>query len=233
MSNGLSNTQVLRYLNMRLGTVVQKLELSQEEIMRIVHQESLLTFSKYFPYIIRERITPDREIGNTGNYNIHIDGIEILGVVKVYMQDHLFYGHIANPLYQMHPIDAQISDDILSKFATPRTWRFKHPNILEIYPKLKIGAGNGPMVEMRVVHPPHLKTIPMNMRDRFLQLCLLDVLIALYPIRKRFEVMSTPYAEITPFMEMVERAQDDRSALIEQWQLEALRNSATRKIFIY
>lgn len=50
MYSGLTLTSVLRYINRRLGSTMQEIELSEEEIIRIVLQESLITYSKYFPY---------------------------------------------------------------------------------------------------------------------------------------------------------------------------------------
>lgn len=41
MYSGLTRTTVLRYLNRMLGTTVQELEISEEEMMRVVFQESL------------------------------------------------------------------------------------------------------------------------------------------------------------------------------------------------
>jgi hypothetical protein len=49
-NNGLSPTMVLRYLDSQLGSSVQTLELSAKEMMRVVFQQSLPTFSQYFPF---------------------------------------------------------------------------------------------------------------------------------------------------------------------------------------
>ena len=48
--NNLTPTVVLRHLNRMMGALVQQIELSEEEMMRVVFQESLPTYSKYFPY---------------------------------------------------------------------------------------------------------------------------------------------------------------------------------------
>ena len=53
MYSGLTPTMVLRYINRMLGAAVQTIELSEEEIMRVVFQESLYTYSKFFPYRYR------------------------------------------------------------------------------------------------------------------------------------------------------------------------------------
>jgi hypothetical protein len=77
-----------------------------------------------------------------------------------------------------------------------------------------------------------MKTVPMNMRDEFLKLTLLDVLVSLYPLRKRFETMTTPYGTLQPFMEMVERSIDDRKELLERFSNLLLKDSNAKRIFI-
>ena len=74
------------------------------------------------------------------------------------------------------------------------------------------------MVEVKAVHPKHLRTISIDMRDQFTRLALDDVLISLYPLKHRFESMSTPYGSIQPFLEQVDNARGDRDELINEWK---------------
>jgi hypothetical protein len=77
-----------------------------------------------------------------------------------------------------------------------------------------------------------MKTIPMNMREDFLKLCLLDVLISIYPLRHRFESFNTPYGTMQPFMEMVDSAKSDRDTLVERFERYFLKDSRAKRIFI-
>ena len=57
---GPSPTDCLRYINRNLGSAMQTIELSEDEIMRIVFQESIPTFSKYFPWHFRTTIDTNK-----------------------------------------------------------------------------------------------------------------------------------------------------------------------------
>ena len=57
MHSGLNCTDCIRYIHRMLGHSMQEIELSDDEIMRIVFQESLPTYSKYFPYRFKETLT--------------------------------------------------------------------------------------------------------------------------------------------------------------------------------
>ena len=90
MHSGLTPTDVLRYIHRMLGAAMQEIELSDDEIMRVVFQESLPTYSKYFPYHIKETITSEDSIGGgyTNVYKIpNIDRLEIIGVNRVWMDN--------------------------------------------------------------------------------------------------------------------------------------------------
>ena len=77
-----------------------------------------------------------------------------------------------------------------------------------------------------------MKTIPMQMRDEFLRLCLDDVLISLYPIRHSFEYYTTVYGSLTPFFEMVDGAKADRDELLNSWKENLLKSSNAKRVWI-
>ena len=217
--SGLTPTQVLRYLNRNLGVLLQELELTEDEMMRVVFQETLPTYSKFFPYRYRQNIFPDNEIlSKINNYIIPNEhNLEIIGIHKVFVSNMSQYGNHALPL-TVNPFETQMLNDFISMTVTPITWEYIAPNRITIYPK--------------IVHPKHLKTIPMNMRDEFLKMALLDVLVSLYPLRHRFESFNTAYGELRPFLDMVDRATDERTALLEKWQSQVLKASKAKRIFI-
>lgn len=232
MYSGVTSTVVLRYLNRMLGTVVQELELSEDEMMRVVFQESLPTFSKYFPYRYRLVITEKDSIGPQYNNTYRIpnnDHLEIIGIHRIWLGHNNQFGGNLLPLVN-NPFETQLLNDFLSATITPTTFEFQAPNIVSIRPKIyNMGSA---MIEVKAVHPKHMKTIPMDMRDQFLQLCLYDVLQSLYPLRHRFESLTTPYGNLSPFLDMVDNAKSDRDTLIQSWQENLLRASNAKKIWI-
>jgi hypothetical protein len=229
MHSGVTPTMVLRYLNRNLGTLVQKLELSADEMMRIVFQESLPTYSKFFPYLFRTTVGSDQSIDGSNSYTLRTEDLEIIGVQKAFPHSQQMYGI---PLMAIvgDPVANQLMQDNLSKVLTPYTWKFESPYTLRLYPK--IVNNQSVLVFAKAVHPKHMKTIPMSMRDEFLQLCLLDVLISLYPIRHRFTTMNTAYGSIEPFMDLVDDAQSRKEELIQRWRDNYLARDLAKKVFI-
>jgi hypothetical protein len=213
--SGMTPTQVLRHLNRTLGTLLQELELSEEEMMRVVFQETLPQFSKFYPYKYRKTVSQKEFVpGSLNTYQIpNDDRLEIIGIHKVFISNMAQFGSTMIPL-SYNPFETQIFNDYVSMTVTPVTWQYLPPDEITVFPK--IVNYQSAILEVKAIHPKHLKTIPMNMRDEFLHLALLDVLVSLYPLRHRFESFSTPYGQLAPFMEMVDRATDERKDLLEK-----------------
>jgi hypothetical protein len=228
---GLTPTQALRYINRNLGAVLQELELTDEEMMRVLFQETLPTYSKYFPYKYRLTVgNADFIQGSLNTYEIpNTDNLEIIGIHKVFISNMAQFGSTMIPL-SYNPFETQIFNDYVSMTVTPVTWTYIPPNQVTVFPK--IVNYQSAILEVKAVHPKHLKTVPMNMREDFLRLALLDVLVSLYPLRKRFETFSTPYGSLQPFMEMVERSIDERRELLERFGNLTLKDSNAKRIFI-
>ncbi len=228
---GLTPTQVMRFINRNLGAALQELELSEEEMMRVVFQETLPTFSKFFPYKYRLQVGNAQFVqGSLNTYEIpNSDNLEIIGIHKVFISNMAQFGSTMIPL-SYNPFETQIFNDYVSMTVTPVTWTYIPPNQVTVFPK--IVNYQTAIFEVKAVHPRHMKTVPMNMRDEFLKLTLLDVLVSLYPLRKRFETMTTPYGNLQPFMEMVERSIDDRKELLERFSNLLLKDSNAKRIFI-
>lgn len=228
---GLTPTQVMRFINRNLGAALQELELSEEEMMRVVFQETLPTFSKFFPYKYRLQVGNAQFVqGSLNTYEIpNSDNLEIIGIHKVFISNMAQFGSTMIPL-SYNPFETQIFNDYVSMTVTPVTWTYIPPNQVTVFPK--IVNYQTAILEVKAVHPRHMKTVPMNMRDEFLKLTLLDVLVSLYPLRKRFETMTTPYGTLQPFMEMVERSIDDRKELLERFSNLMLKDSNAKRIFI-
>jgi hypothetical protein len=229
--SGLTQTQVLRYLNRTLGTLLQEMELTEEEMMRVVFQESLATYSKFYPYKYRLTVNQAGFVpGSLNTYEIpNTDNLEIIGIHKVFISNMAQFGSTMVPL-SYNPFESQIFNDYVSMTVTPVTWQYLPPNQVTVFPK--IINYQSAILEVKAIHPKHLKTIPMNMRDEFLKLCMLDVLVSLYPLRHRFESFTTPYGTMQPFMEMVDRSTDERKELLERWNTLYLKDATAKRIFI-
>jgi len=117
-------TDCIRYIHRNLGTKLMIPELSAGEISRIVTQESLKTFSKFFPYVLRIPIDDSLAIkGKPGFYRIpNLDMLEAIRMRMMFGNNSYAFtnGSSAVPM-TMNPISAQLYDDYLSAVTTPMT----------------------------------------------------------------------------------------------------------------
>ena len=230
---GVNPTEVLRYIKRLLGDCVYDIsdEMSDDEIMRIVFEESLVTYSRYFPYRFRVIVSEkDRVVTGSSNcYKLpNIEGIKINGVTKCMIGNYYNYNINAMPI-TTNPFNSQLMADYRSMTSTPATWHFIPPNHVEINPQLL--THESALLEVRAVHPTHLNTIPLTMKDYFCRLAYLDVLESLKPYRKRYQSIQTPYGNIELLLDDIENAHSEKAALLDKFQEKHLLQSASLKIF--
>lgn len=231
-NNGLSATMVLRFINSQLGTSVHNLELTPKEMMRIVYQQSVPIFSKYWPFYPMVTLEDSDKIqGSRTEYRLPNPwNLQIHTLHKHYLGSAWRAGGWVMPIVQ-NPIDSQLLADSASMYVTPILPEYHPPNKIVIKQNMNNMYSNISLV-FKATHPNHLKTIQPNLREDFLKLCLYDVLIAIYPMRHRFNTINTPYGSLEPFMEMVDNAASQRSDLIEKWKVEFLNAGDNKKLWI-
>jgi hypothetical protein len=225
-------TMVLQSIEKNLGATIQVLELTPDEIMRIVEQETLPTYSKYYPYFTKITIDPktDKVPNRISTYYMKSD-LEILGVSKLLVENYMGGNGLPTVApYFTNPVDRQIIADATSMYYQPFTFDFESPNIVTLFPKTHFFGKF--MLEIKCVHPSSMATIPLSMRDEFLEMALYDVRIALYPIRDRFKNINTTFGSIELFMDKLDSAYDDKKTLLEKWRSNFAKNSKRRKMFI-
>lgn len=229
-----NQTDLLQFINMELGAYIRPLELSNDELMKIVEVQTLTIFSKYFPHmeLITVNFKHDSVPEKQGWYYINTDFI-ILGVARIYPSN--FNASLYNN-YSMtynEPVTAKMAADQMSYVENPLLWEFHSPNIIEIFPKYWQYTNTNFGVQIKVVHPIHLKTIPPNLFDHFRELAKLDVFIALGKIRKYYSTISTTFGNIELFLDELNDAKSERKELIEKFQSKYSRYHKRKKLFIY
>lgn len=226
-----NSSMVLQSIERNLGATLQVLELSTEEIMDVIRHETLPTFSKYYPFYTLLKIHPiEDKVPNRFNAFYIKTDFELLGVSKILAENYMGNGGLPLANIDSDPINRQFTADIASMYIQPITFDFEEPNIVSVYPKSALMGTF--MLEIKVVHPDHMATIPLSMRDEFLKLALFDIRTTLYPIRHRFANINTTFGNIELFMDKLESASDDREALLEKWRANFYKSSKRRKIFI-
>jgi len=227
----LTPTDVLQYIELNLGASIQVTELSEDEIMDVVYTQTLPTFSSYYPYHVNITVdgVKDKVPDRFNTFYLKYDE-EIFGVSKVLSENYMASEGLDVALFESSPIDRQNLADAISLYIQPITFDFEAPNMVSVYPKTQVlGTFTA---QIKTMHPRHLSTIPLGYRQEFLTCALLDVRIALYPIRQRFTQINTTFGNIELFMDKLESAYDDKVQLLEKWRTNFLKSSKKRKMFI-
>lgn len=228
-----SQTSLMRYIKRHLGASHRPLPIDDEEIIEIINDESLVTYSKYFPYLYDITVTPNDAVpGTTGRYFIDVDGLEVLGIFNTYRTSgnpflEGFPGQYVNPT---DGIQNQLINNLASYTQVPTTFEFLPPNVMEIFPKYIYNENI--MVTVKCVHPSHLATIPLSMRDEFYKLCLYDVKIALWHILKQYSGLNTAVGSIDLKIEDYEAAEAERKDLLERWDEHYNKDALRKKIWV-
>lgn len=228
---GMNPSIVLQSIEKNLGATFQVLELTNEDIMSIIVNETIPTFSLFYPFYTLVPIHPERDKvpQRFNTFYIRTD-LEIIGVSKIMAENYMGNGGLPMAFYDSDPVNRQMTADVASMFLQPITFDFEEPNIVSVYPKTQLFGEF--LIEIKAVHPSHMATIPIAMRTEFLELALYDVRIALYPIRHKFQTINTTFGSIELFMDKLDSAQDDKKQLLDKWRQNFAKSSKRRKIFI-
>lgn len=234
-----NSTVILRHLEKKLGYKFMDLEISPDDIVENIQTDTLEVFSKYFPYIVQHKINvvEDRVEGYQNRYYIKTP-LPILAVKQVYLSNMnafdttgMYNSGVRYCPRHNNIVDGQIMADMLSATQTPVTFNFYYPNIIEILPdQYTKGIIT---VDLHCVHPQDFSTIPLNLKDEFLKLCLYDTQETLYQIRHRFANLQTAFGSIELFIDDLQEAPAKKEELMEKWRRNAYKSSRRKKLYIY
>lgn len=227
-------SSLLRHIKRKLGASHKPLPLPDDDIMQTIYDESLYTFSNYFPFMYdtiiecqRDKI-PDADKACV--YFLNADGLEILGVAKIFRSEGVM-GERYPYLGSRNVFDIQMQTDLLSMVQIPETFDFIPPNKVELFPKYIYS--DKLLCRLKCIHPSHLGTIPLSLRGEFFKLCEYDIKISLYEILKNYDVVNTAFGNIELKIENLEQAEDKRDALLESWDSKFLREANRKKMYVY
>ncbi|WCS68238.1 hypothetical protein Goe21_01280 [Bacillus phage vB_BsuM-Goe21] len=229
----LSSTYILRFIEKKLGYKFNELEMDPDEIIDNIKEETLVTFSNFFPYQIEAIISNEDKVEGTGNqYYINTD-YNILNVARMYDNTTRYFGAELVPYSNnmIDPVSRQIQADLSSMNRNPMTYQFTYPNIITITPALYTIRKT--KLLLNVVHPDHFGTIPTNLQTEFLKLALYDTKEVLYQIRKRFANLQTAFGNIELFVDELQEATDRKQELLDKWRQNVAKQANRKKLYIY
>lgn len=226
-------TTVLRHVKRKLGASHKPLPLGDEDILDTIYEETLYTFSNYFPLMWKVVVdgTKDNVLGELGVYTLKTDGLEILGVAKMMRGEGFVNGSLYPQIRSNNIFDMQMGADIGSMIEIPDTFQFIPPNRVEVFPKYV--SNRNILFVVKCIHPRHLGTIPLAMRDQFFRLCELDVKVSLFPILKNYDQLNTAFGNIDLKIDDLERAEDERKELLDIWDTQYLKEAGRKRLYIY
>jgi hypothetical protein len=226
----LNETTVIRHIRMRLGLSHNVSPVDDEKILEVVKQESLYTFSKYYPYMFTVNIyeSKDQLELQRGIYYMETADLEVLGISKIFRTSHYLYDKW--PIYNIDAFNYQMYSDMASMVSVPSTYLFRPPNKVEVYPKFYTPADF--MIEVKCIHPEHFMTVPLNLRDQFLELAVLDARVAIWQILKNYGNINTAFGSLSLNLDDYQNAMDEKRTLLEKWDEKFYMEPNRKKIFI-
>jgi hypothetical protein len=232
--SGNQMTLLVNKIERRLGLSVLTLpdKIAKNSWHIIIEEETIPTFSRYFPYKITTII--DNTCEKDGFYFIDKDvpeGCKILGVKDVdwqsYRCDPRFdryginfstYDFIARDYSVDDVALSQVSADFMSLFNLNIYIEFEYPN------KIKLVSVNGSPVsrhrpfplQIYIEHPANLMTISPTMMETFERLAMADVATAIYQQLKYYDNAETVYANLDLKLEDLRSWSEKREDIVKE-----------------
>lgn len=232
---------LLNKIERRLGTKPLMLpeDISKDKwVDETIIPDTLLTFSRYFPHMVRINIdTNDKTNKKDGYYVIDtalVGGAEILGVKDIAWD---VYGRADGGLAQQSGIGyydylsaynnysmddvmlLQARADMTSIFNNSIFVDFKYPNRVRLqsvtHGDITGGLGTIPL-DLFVVHPPNLMTISPTMMEVFENLATADVASFLVSYLQHYDGLETVFAGVDLKLSSLENWAGRREEYISQ-----------------
>ena len=229
--------QLLSKIERRLGTKPLMLpeDISKDKWAdEVIIPDTITTFSRFFPHMVRIRIDASPENKKDGYYIIDTDllgGAEILGVKDIAWDE---YGN--NALAQQSGIgmydylgayNNYSMDDVMllqaranmtSVFNNSIFVDFKEPNMIRLSSVTNgdITGGLAQMpIDVFVNHPANLSTIPPTQMETCEKLAIADVASFLVAYLQHYDGLETVFANVDMKLSSIERFADRREDIVQ------------------
>lgn len=193
---------VLSFIKLNLGADVQKLEFSDDRMIEIIYEHSLMEFSMYESYTTYYKMTSLHMISESPFliYEFKEDFPFRILELKRRIDQTFNYGDMLTIPSSTNLVDTLVRQNYLDMTAITRatsTMQFDPPNrVRVIEPSLNIDFQRDFILEVGVAHESPL-TISPGVYDLFRDLALADIMIYLAQIRSKFNNFTTPFGQVT------------------------------------
>ena len=234
--------EIVNHVKSRLGATHRRLELSDQDLVTLLQQETLTTLSVYNPFYVEYMVdtTTDRveESDNTFNLPQEIFGFRVIGVEKVLPSSSTGMG-VSSASFGMLGTDlstaisaflnAKLSAGVANTFLPPETFQYIPPNLLRIFnifPQVKMYC------VLRTTHKKDFSTLAFGLLETVKKLALADVANDLLGIRTYFQNVGTTFGELNLNTDQLKDWADKRDELIENLRKNMLKNTGTKRIYV-
>lgn len=236
MAIATSMSKLLNKIERRLGTQVLNLpeHLQKDKWAQVIIDDSLDTFSRFFPHKVLYKIDTVNDKGPDGYY--YIDESRFGGDVTIYGIKDLALETFAKSItsidggyYNMYDriygfedkLYAQMTADIASTYNTGIFVEFEFPNKIAIKNATNANlVGNMGLIDIYVFvkHAPSLATISPTKMEEFERLAIIDIKVFLYEGLKHFDGLETVYSNIDLKISEWSSADNERESLVEKYK---------------
>jgi hypothetical protein len=229
----MDHTYLLNRARVFIGRgVTGEIDFSDEDLLKLLDQKTLPTFSIYMPWmedvqidVRRDQIDP----GRVGIFQLRTNST-IIGVERIRETTEAFGAYPFSMQMAGDTLDRQLVADRRSMTEVAITHEFSAPNIVEVFPKGLIYTLL--TAKTRMVHPLHLRTVPFGARETLEQLYLADVATDILNVRRYYSTLQTPFGEINLNLDHLQTQADKRDDLIAQLAGKQLKSGHVRRMWV-
>lgn len=212
--------------------VTGPLDFSDADMLKCLNEETLPTLSIYLPWLedfvvdtTADMVDPRRP----GIYQIRTNA-RIIGINRLRDSSASTGNMLYDPYMHGDVLDRQMVADRQSASEISFTWKFMPPNVVEVFPK-SVGLSNLTF-ELRLVHPPHLRTIPMGARESLRDLFLADLATDVVATRSYFSSLQSIHGEVQLNLDGLRAQADRRADIVEKLAERQLKSAGAIRVYI-
>jgi hypothetical protein len=227
----INTNEIINHIKARLGGLAHRIELSDEDINRLIHENTLKTLSVYFPLRKKVIVTNNERVidpTEIGDYILPESDDTVLNIVQL-VPPNYGYGRSGFNSYNYYTENSIVSTMLDGLGTIPFLPMFLPPNRLNIVPN---PPSNWEYFTLLVnVQHKDFTTLTPGLREIVLKLCLLDVKLDILAIRSYFTNINTEFANIELNLGSLESAVSERDELLEKLRTKQLFNGDRKKIW--
>lgn len=235
-------TSILKHVKRKLGIISWYLPVEEEDLLDVIREETLKTFSIFYPLEYDFRLDLKKDVINEHEKIYHLDfdklpaNCSFVDINKI-----TFYRY--NEPYLLSPfssstnfielIEENLNNNLMSTIDTPvATFKFIPPNKLQLFNFYFVDVGSL-IIKLFITHPDNLSTLPPTVMTFFKKLAVLDIKAFLYNMLKHYTNIETAYGTIDLKIDDWAEAESLREEMVDKLKENQIFNPQFDKYFFF